>query len=265
MERRPKIAVIKTDGTNCDQETITALKLAGGVPELVHVNQLRWKERRLVDYSGLCFPGGFSYGDDIASARVSANDFLTFLKDQIGEYLERYHRPILGICNGFQFLARTGILPQRKLITDLGEMQATLTFNTSGHFECRWVNLRVEPNSRCLFLDGLPSIISFQVAHGEGRFLTSSNNLERLENDGQVVFRYCDEYGNPTMDYPENPNGALQAVAGICDETGTILGLMPHPERFVRAEQHPNWRRTPGLEPQGLILFENMVRVARES
>lgn len=263
-EKGPKVLILKTDGINCDQELANSFELAGGRPTHVHVNELRARTARLADYRILAIPGGFSYGDDIASGRVLANELLSSLRDEVREFVDRKGL-VIGICNGFQVLVRTGLLPDRKLITTLAEMPVTLSFNESGHFECRWINLRVEPNSSCPFVQGIEKVVSFQVAHGEGKFFGNKEALDKIEKNNQVVFRYCDQDGNPTQEYPKNPNGSLRAIAGICDQTGLVLGLMPHPERSVRITQEPNWRRRPDLKPQGLLLFKNMVRVAKES
>lgn len=262
---RPKICVLKTDGTNCDDETkyAFAFEMGGGLSELVHINQLREREKRLRDFQILTLPGGFSYGDDIASGRVLANELLSCLRDEVFDFVEGRKGLVLGICNGFQVLVRTGLLPYRKLIRKLDEMDATLDFNDSGHFECRWVNLRVE-DSKCEFTKGMDKVISIQVAHGEGKFITTPEVLQDIEAQKLVAFRYCDTLGSPTQAYPLNPNGSINAIAGITDATGRILGMMPHPERFVLRTQHPNWRRIAITKPQGLPLFESMVKAASQ-
>lgn len=255
---KPKVCVLRTDGTNCDLETFYAFAKAGAECRLVHVNRLRNKEEKLNAYQILVIPGGFSYGDDVHSGKILAVELTSFLKDQLEEFLGA-GKPILGICNGFQVLVRTGILPGRRI----GEISAALVSNDSGRFECRWVNLRVE-NTRCIFTEGLlGKCLNLPVAHAEGKFFTDPDTLQRIE--GQVVFRYADENGRPTQNYPLNPNGSLNAIAGICDPTGLVLGLMPHPERFVEPAQHPNWRRFPFCsEPHGLAIFRNAVRYAKE-
>ncbi|MBI2622639.1 MAG: phosphoribosylformylglycinamidine synthase I [Candidatus Levybacteria bacterium] len=263
-ERRPQVCVLKTDGINCDQETHGAFDIAGGKPRIVHVNELREREDALKRYQILALPGGFSYGDDIASGKILALELTSYLADQINDFIN-HGGLVLGVCNGFQVLVRTGLLP----FGTMGEIQATLNKNDSGHFECRWINLKIEPNSRCVFLNNraieqFSNGISYQVAHGEGKFFASNETMQAIEQSSLVVFRYVDKKGNPTQKYPENPNGALHAIAGICDPTGRILGLMPHPERFVRREQHPNWRRMPDLEPHGLPLFQKMVTYAAQ-
>lgn len=264
---RPRVCVLKTDGINCDEETSSAFKTAGafetagGQPKVVHINELRGRSDRLGNYQILAIPGGFSYGDDIASGKILALELTSYLKDQLQDFTEQRKGLALGVCNGFQVLVRTGLLP----FGTLGKMQATLTHNDSGHFECRWVNLKLEEDHRCEFLRGTDKVISYQVAHGEGRFFARQPELDRLEAEKLVVFRYCDKLGNPTQEYPLNPNGSLNAIAGICDPSGRILGLMPHPERFTEVTHYPNWRRNPGLEPQGLALFKKMVQYVAQS
>lgn len=286
MNSKPKVLVLKTDGINCDEETAFAFNLAGGNVKIVHVNDLRNKKDDLNNYQILAIPGGFSYGDDIVSGKILAVELTSFFSEELRKFTARKDTLIIGICNGFQVLVRTGLLPFGKL----GEMSATLTNNDSGHFECRWVNLKIEPNSKCVFLNNPITsdggrlnarkamtpprwtnngIVSYQVAHGEGKFLTDPQTLKKIEQQGLVVFRYVDENNKPTQGYPANPNGALNAIAGICDPSGRILGLMPHPERFVKIEQHPNWRRlsvrqAQDLRPQGLPIFENMIKYVRK-
>jgi len=259
---KPKVLVLKTDGTNCDSETAFAFNLAGGETKIVHVNDLRSKKESLKNYNILAMPGGFSYGDDVVSGKILAIELASFFSEELKKFIERKNTLIIGICNGFQVLVRTGLLPFGKL----GKMSVTLTNNDSGHFECRWINLKIQQNNNCVFLKNLEGEnVNYQVAHGEGKFLTDQQTLEKIEKQNLVAFRYVDSNGNPTQKYPDNPNGALNAIAGICDPTGRILGLMPHPERFVRIEQHPNWRRTPNLKPQGLPIFENMIKYVKQA
>lgn len=257
---KPSVCVLKTDGINCDREALHAFELAGGKTQLVHVNQLRSGECNLKNYEILVIPGGFSYGDDVASGKILAVELNSYLGNQINEFVQKRKGLVLGICNGFQVLVRTGLLP----FGSLGKMQVTLNHNDSGHFECRWINLKVENDNPCVFLKGANGIVSYQVAHGEGKFFARQPGLNKVEAKKLVVFRYCDGSGNPTQKYPLNPNGSLNAIAGITDPTGRILGLIPHPERFVRKMQYPNWRRTQDLEPQGLPIFEKMVTYAAQ-
>lgn len=277
--KKPKVLVLKTDGTNCDEETAFAFEMAGGDSKIVHVNDLRSKKESLKNYKILALPGGFSYGDDIISGKILAIELTSFFSEELKKFIERKDTAIIGICNGFQVLIRTGLLPFGKI----GEMQATLTNNDSGRFECRWINLTVERKSKCVFLNNKNTsdggrlkamtpprwtdngVVSYQVAHGEGKFFANSQTLQTIEQSGLVAFRYVDEKGNPTQKYPQNPNGSINAIAGICDPSGRILGLMPHPERFVYKEQHPNWRRMQIKKPQGLFIFENMINLVRKA
>ena len=260
-ERIPQVCVLKTDGINCDEETVNAFATAGGKPKTVHVNELRSKEDSLSNYQILAIPGGFSYGDDIASGKILALELNTYLADQIEDFVNGKKGLVLGVCNGFQVLVRTGLLP----FGTMGEIQSTLANNDSGHFECRWINLKAEENNACVFLNGMNGTVSYQVAHGEGKFFARKPELERIETEKLVVFRYCDKVGNSTQEYSFNPNGSLNAIAGITDPTGRILGLMPHPERFIRKTQHPNWRRMPeDFASEGLQIFQRMVAYASQ-
>lgn len=278
MATKPRVLVLKTEGTNCDEELSYAFKIAGGDPKIVHVNELREKSESLKDYNILAIPGGFSYGDDIVSGKILALELTSFFSEELKNFIERKDTLIIGICNGFQVLIRTGLLPFRTI----GKMQVTLSNNDKGRFECRWIDLNIEQDSKCVFLNNSAAKqfnnghISLQVAHGEGRFFAEKSIIEKVKKEKLVAFRYIDSFGKPTQKYPDNPNGSLNAIAGICDTTGRILGLMPHPERFVRIEQHPNWRRmkmkgsirqvedtqrgTQDLRPQGLPIFENMIK-----
>lgn len=252
---KPKVCIIRTDGTNCDLETAYAFEKAGGKCTLVHINQLRNGTEKLDDYQIMAIPGGFSYGDDIHSGKILSVELTSFLKEQLNNFVSA-GKPVIGICNGFQVLVRTGLLPWN----ELGTIRATLMHNDSGHFECRWVSLILE-ETNCVFTKGMGgTIVEYQVAHGEGKFYASEENLMEIEQSGQVVFRYADlVQQKQTMLYPQNPNGSLHAIAGICDRTGRVLGLMPHPERFVEFYHHPNWRRHKINEPHGTGLFRNAV------
>lgn len=257
MKQKPKVLVLKTDGINCDEELSFAFKKAGGDPKIVHINELRAKKDSLKKYQILAVPGGFSYGDDIVSGKILALELTSFFADELKTFAERKDTLTIGICNGFQVLIRTGILP----FGNIGQMDATLTDNDSGHFECRWTKLQVDKNTRCVFLKNMQGeYVSYQVAHGEGKFLTTVSNLQKIEDENYVTFRYVDENGNPTQSYPENPNASPHAIAGITDTTGRVLGMMPHPERFVKIEQYPNFRREKIIKPQGLPIFENMIK-----
>lgn len=265
MKHKLRVLVLKADGINCDEETVFAFNLAGADAKLVHVNDLRTKQDSLSNYQIMVIPGGFAYGDDVVSGKILAVELSSFFYDEIKKFLERKNTLIMGICNGFQVLVRTGLLPFNKL----GTMDVTLTNNDSGHFECRWVDLKIEQDSKCMFLNKIVypednRRVIYQVAHGEGKLFSDKKTIDRLEKEKLVVFRYVDKNGNRTQEYPSNPNGSLNAIAGICDPSGRILGIMPHPERFVKIEQHPNWRREK-LVPQGLPIFQSAVKYIVDS
>lgn len=262
---RPKVCVLRSDGANCDEELFYAFAKFGASPEFVQVNEIRNKSKKLKDFQIFALPGGFSYGDDIASGKVLAIELISFFREQLSEFVVK-KGIILGICNGFQTLVRTGLLPY----DNLGQMDATLTQNESGHFECRWVKIKTE-KSKCTFLPG-GELLDIAVNHGEGKFFTDPKTLNKIENDQLVVARYVNENGRPTQKYPANPNGALNAIAAISDPSGRILGMMPHPEKFVDITQHPNWRRQKLLpngrrvtKPHGAIIFENLIKFAKQS
>jgi phosphoribosylformylglycinamidine synthase len=248
----PRVLILRAPGTNCNEETAQAWEMAGATVETWHIGRLLENAAGLSSFPILTIPGGFSYGDDLGAGRIFATR-LAALGDALVRFRDRGGL-ILGICNGFQVLVRAGLLPGP------GFGPATLARNDSGLFEARWVRLGPAPG-RCVFLrDDLP--IEVPVAHGEGRFLTARpDDLARLEAAGQVAVRYLDQAGRPTQAYPANPNGSPGAVAGVCDETGRVFGLMPHPERHILGVQHPRWTRE-GLQPEGagLSMFRNALK-----
>lgn len=254
---KPNVCILQSGGTNCDVETYYAFKKAGGTPQYMHVNELRNKEKSLKGFQILVLPGGFSYGDDIASGKILAIELISSLRDEIEKFRAKKGL-IIGICNGFQTVVRTGLLP----FGNLGKMDATLAPNDSGHFECRWIRLKVEKSS-CVFLQGSYDIGYFSVNHGEGKFFATTETLKKIKAQNLVVFRYVDERGNPTQNYPDNPNGSLNAIAGVTDPTGYIIGLMPHPEKFVDITQFPNWRREKIAKPHGAFIFEEMIHFVK--
>jgi phosphoribosylformylglycinamidine synthase len=259
---QPRVLVLRAPGTNCDQETAHAFSLAGGVTERWHVNRVLEDPRPLSQFQVLCIPGGFSYGDDIAAGRILGSQLQHHLAGAMEEF-RAAGKLIIGICNGFQVLVKT------KLLGTAADKNptATLTLNDSGRFEARWVRLEVEPGN-CVFLQGI-SEIELPVAHGEGKFVVQNPQVfAQLERDGQFVMRYSagDQAPQPKSDssavpYPANPNGTMGNVAGICDPTGRVFGLMPHPERHVDRTQHPRWTREPERQTgDGLRIFQNAVR-----
>jgi phosphoribosylformylglycinamidine synthase subunit PurQ / glutaminase len=259
----PRVIILRAPGTNCDAETAFAFQQAGAAVSSVHVKALCESPAQLQEYSILALPGGFSYGDDLGSGTVLANELTQTLLEPFKRFVERGGL-VIGICNGFQILVRTGFLPGLSYRKGGDVPAATLTFNDSQRFEDRWVQLRVEP-SQSPFLEGEAGrVLTFPVAHGEGKFVArDADTLQRIEEGKQVAFRYVGSSdGRPK--YPENPNGAQNDIAGVTDETGRVLGLMPHPERHVLPWQHPRWTRE-GLkkEADGLFLFRNAVKHAK--
>ncbi len=262
---QPKVLVLRTAGTNCDRETVFAFESVGAIAERVHVNRLLSGEKNLRDYQILAIPGGFSYGDDIISGRILANE----LRLRLGDELKRFiidGKLIIGICNGFQILARAGILPGRSHKNGDPEFiqSVTLTHNDSGKFEDRWVHLK--PDGHSVWTQGMTDVIYLPVAHAEGKFVPADDKvLKYLIDNGQVVLRYCDEKGEQPV-YPQNPNNAVDNIAGITDSTGRVLGLMPHPERHFLSIQHPSWTRRGMKEKrgQGAKIFENGVEYVKK-
>ena len=264
---KPRALIIHATGTNRDRDVARALELAGARPEIVHINALRDGAALLLDFQMMVLPGGFSYGDDLGAGKLWA----VALRARLGEDLEEFvaqGRPVIGICNGFQALVKSGLLPAigppagEAVPTDVQHIaspagpsaqQATLTRNESGRFECRWVEL--EPGGTSLWTRGLDENIYCPVAHGEGRFLAPDDTVARLEREGLVAVRYVGG------GYPANPNGSVNDIAGISNPAGNVLGLMPHPENHIVPEQHPQ-RHRGRKQGSGLALFENGVRHA---
>lgn len=249
----PRALILRAPGANCDVETQFAFEQAGAVAERVHVNRLREQPSLMHRYQILAVPGGFTYGDDVAAGKILANQLSHFLGDTLRKF-RAADKLILGICNGFQALLKAGLL----FPPDEDGPVATLAHNELGRFEDRWIYLQAKPG-RCPFLQGYERM-HLPVAHGEGRFVCREPwILKGLEQAGQIVLRYVDAAGKAAP-YPVNPNGSQGDVAGICDTTGRVLGLMPHPERHVLPTQHPRWTRE-GLakEGDGLRLFRNAV------
>jgi len=271
MPTTPQVLVLRAPGTNCDQETAYAFQRAGGNTTRVHVRELLSNPDLLNQHQVLCLPGGFSYGDDIASGRILGNQLRERLADAMLEFRDA-GKLVLGICNGFQVLMKTGLLDidtqqhdTQQHDTQPSEPMATLAWNDSGRYEARWVKLVVAPGE-CVMLRGMDEV-EMPVAHAEGKFLVrDAAALDQLASEGRLVLRYTSDAGiaepglKPATPYPANPNGASADIAGICDKTGRVLGLMPHPERFIEPHQHPQWTRKPlGESGAGLKLFENAV------
>ncbi len=273
MSKEIRAIVIAGNGTNCEREVAQACRLAGASSvDIVHIAELLSGRVLLDDYHFLNLAGGFLDGDDLGSAKAGANRLRNapvrnsdaHLIDQIRAFI-REGKPVMGVCNGFQLMVKMGLLPA--LDGNYEKQVATLTFNDGGRFEDRWVYLKADPDSSCIFTRGLPGLY-LPIRHGEGKFVAASEEvLEEIEYKHLGVLRYSDSsYSTPTMEYPFNPNGSQHAIAGLCDETGRLFGLMPHPEAYLDPILHPRWTRDAGVgeEPTGLELFRNAVRFIRD-
>ncbi len=261
MALKPRVLILFAPGVNREREAALACEAAGGAAQVVPIETLSAAPSRLLDFQMLLLPGGFSFGDDLGAGKLWALE----MRYRLGDVLARFHgarRPILGICNGFQALVKTGFLPGVGANAAPAQT-ATLARNAGGRFECRWVYLQAARHGPCVFTHELTEPIYCPVAHGEGRFeLADPGELARLQTSGQAALTYADEAGRPAGGaYPLNPNGSLADIAGVCDATGTILGLMPHPENHIFAWQHPRAAR--GEQGQdGLALFRQAIRYA---
>ncbi len=264
-----KVLVLWGYGINCEVETAYAFKVCGASADIVHLSEIFSGEVKIPDYHILVFPGGFLDGDHLGAGQACAHRFRTLkikgaypLWDDLMKFLE-HGGLILGICNGFQLLVKMGLLPGGEY---LGKRVATLTYNDSGRFEDRWVYLKVEKNTPCVFLKGIDELY-LPVRHVEGKFLTIDDSLlAKLDEMGQLALKYIHpETKEPTIEYPYNPNGSPLGVAGVCDPTGRIFGLMPHPEAFNHLTNHPRWTALKTKTAQGLLIFENAVNWAKNN
>ncbi len=259
----PRVLVLRAPGTNCDEETAHAFERAGATAERVHVNRLIENPALMDRYQVLCVPGGFSYGDDIAAGRILASRLRRHLSDMVDAFVHgNGDRLVLGICNGMQVLMRLGVLTEG--VGGEDTTPATLTWNNHGRFEDRWVHLAVD-QTPCVFLKDIERMY-LPMANAEGKFVAAGESvLNELGNAGRLAIRYCDgpEGGvqNEMLPFPMNPNGADANVAGVCDSTGRVFGLMPHPERHIDATQHPTWtrRKEQPEHGDGLAMFKNAV------
>ncbi len=262
-----KALVLTGYGLNCDHETAHALELAGAMADRVHINALIDGTVRLEDYRIMVFGGGFSWGDDHGAGVIQAVRMKTKLGDRISAFVEDGNL-VLAICNGFQAVVNVGLLPG--FDGDYRSRSVALTYNDCGNFRDQWVRLTVDTQSPCVFTRGL-DWIDLPIRHGEGKFTAASETIERLVDAGQVAVRYASPDGRPAEGrFPDNPNGSLYDIAGICDPTGRVFGLMPHPEAYNHFTNHPDWTRimetakrdgkppTADLPP-GIRIFRNAV------
>ncbi len=253
---KPKALILQAHGSNRDFDVMDALSLAGADPIGIPLNELQIQKTLLADFQLLILPGGFSYADALGAGRLLAIDLASYFADEISAFVES-GKPVIGICNGFQALVKSGIL-----LGGLSDVQATLTFNEQGHFECRWVNLK-PVSQKCIWTKDMNDLIECPIAHGEGNFqITELFPLSFFIEQDQIALTYIHADGSPANgEYPINPNGSILDIAGICNPQGNVLGLMPHPENHIHAWQHP--RHTRGEHSgSGLKLFENGVKYA---
>ncbi|HOQ91162.1 MAG TPA: phosphoribosylformylglycinamidine synthase subunit PurQ [Candidatus Hydrogenedentes bacterium] len=263
MTATVKAIVLTGFGINCNRETLRALRRAGADAREVHLTDLASDPAQLLEAHILAIPGGFSFGDHVASGKILANRLRSVLGEPMREFV-RAGKLAIGICNGFQVMVKMGLLP---LFEGEFRQEATLAWNDSCRFENRWVTLQVNPETPCVWLRGIDRI-DLPVRHGEGKFIPASPDvLERLKRQGQAALRYVRPDGSPAAGtFPWNPNGSADDIAGICDPSGRIFGLMPHPEAHQDPTNHPLWTRWEYLpaEGPGLRLFRNAVEFARE-
>jgi len=270
-KEKPKSLILFGNGINCEYETFHAHKLAGFKPDLMHINMLGENVHKIHDYSFIHLPGGFLDGDDLGSAKAQAvkwkyqkiNNSEEKFIDELVKFVQE-GKIILGICNGFQLLVKTGLLPG--LDSNYGKQSVTLTFNDSGRFEDRWANIKVNRLSHCIFTKDMDRIY-LPVRHGEGKLVPENMDiLDMIKGKGHVVMQYVDDDGNETNEYPYNPNGSIEAIAGLCDPTGRVFGLMPHPEAYIYYTQHPRWTREDVKNNEnGLKIFNNAFKYVIEN
>ncbi len=260
---KPKALVLQAHGTNRDLDVIEALTLAGADAVGVPLNDLYKQKSLWRDFQLLILPGGFSYADALGAGKLLAIDLTSYFTDEITAFVDA-GKPVIGICNGFQALVKSGILPGKGVKEERGKKNSatTLTFNQQGHFECRWVNIK-PVSQTCIWTKDLSEDITCPIAHGEGNFQVNDKSLlSTFESQDQIALAYINPNGSAANgEYPANPNASALDIAGICNPQGNVLGLMPHPENHIHAWQHP--RHTRGeRNGSGLKLFENGVRHA---
>ena len=274
---QPRTLILRTAGTNCDVETAYAFELAGARAERVHVNQVLSNPAKLGEYQILAVPGGFSYGDDIAAGRIFANQIVHHLRDAVRAFIDA-GKPVLGVCNGFQVLVKTDLLPGS--VAGRSGQNCTLAHNDCGRFIDRWISLK-SASRKCVWTQGIGDggdgvvggVLELPIAHGEGKFVPADDAVrEALRANDQVALVYTRPDGSPANgEAPHNPNGSIDDIAGVCDASGLVLGLMPHPERYVTSIQHPAWSRRaadsqePAGDGAGIKLFRNAVRHVQDA
>lgn len=262
---KPKALIITGYGINCEEETARVFEINGATSEIVHINDLIDGTRKLQDYQIMAFPGGFSYGDDTGSGNAMANRIKNNLQDDFLKFANE-DKLIIGVCNGFQMLVNLGLVPA--LNKNYGKREVALMHNAQARYECRWIYLK-QTSEKCIWTRGI-GLIHLPIAHGEGNFYADPETLKQIQDGDQIAFKYVKEDGSEAnQEFPFNPNGAMEDIAGICDTTGRILGMMPHPERFNSFTNEDGWtlekekliREGKPLpkDGKGLKLFQNAV------
>jgi phosphoribosylformylglycinamidine synthase subunit PurQ / glutaminase len=267
MKANVNVLVLTGYGLNCDHETAHTFELAGGIPSRVHINSIIDESISLDTFQILVFGGGFSWGDDHGAGVVQAVRMKTNIGEKIIDFINKGNL-VIGICNGFQTIVNLGLLPG--FDHDYATRSVALTYNDCGNFRDQWVNMRVNPKSPCIFTKGIHTI-ELPVRHGEGKFFADKKILHRLQENNQIVLQYATRDNQPAnLAFPDNPNGSVLDIAGICDPTGRVFGLMPHPEAYNHPTNHPDWTRLkeiskrnqtpwPPETTMGLALFQNAV------
>lgn len=261
-----KVLVITGFGLNCERETTAAFESNGATVEQLHLNDILENQSCIEKFHILAFIGGFSFGDHLGAGTVFANRVKFNLRDQLEKFVDA-GKLVIGICNGFQTLTRLGLVPA--LDKNYFTQEAALAHNDSGVFRDDWVYLKANPESPCVFTKGI-DLIKLPIRHGEGKFIADDEDMVKIEAKNLTALRYADADGNITEEFPANPNGSLNSIAGICDETGRIFGLMPHPEAFLSPYNSPDWRtqKIEGTLPEvgeGAIIFKNAVEFAADN
>jgi phosphoribosylformylglycinamidine synthase len=247
--KSPKALIVRAAGINCDIETQQALAMAGAKADLAHTNEITSGSVKILDYDILVFPGGFSYGDDIAGGKIWSVH-INKVYDDVKKFIDS-GRPVMGICNGFQVLTKLGFLPENKE----KRQTASLTFNDCGRFIARWEKIKINKNSPCIFTKNLPEIIELPIAHGEGKIvIDEAATLKALQKNNTIALTYVN-----------NPNGSVLDIAGVCNNKGNCFGLMPHPERYAAAQHHPAWTRKEmqDVKAAGLQFFVNAINYVK--
>jgi phosphoribosylformylglycinamidine synthase subunit PurQ / glutaminase len=268
-EKQVKVLILSGYGINSETESAHAFMLAGAIAEIVHINDLISKKKKMSDYDIMIFPGGFSYGDDTGSGQAYADKMRNNLWIELMEFIES-GKLVLGVCNGFQIMVHLGLFPLKS--GKYGERRHALLSNSQSRFECRDVHIKAA-ETNCVFTKNI-DIAHLPISHGEGRFFCDKETFAALQQDNQIVFTYCTSDGEPARGhYPENPNGAMLDVAAICDHTGRLMGMMPHPERAIYTTSLPDFhmqkelarrdgRVLPELVEPNLMIFKNAVEFA---